>query len=916
MQEGLEEIFWEFIEEGQEFLTGLENSLSELEENPENSSCIDEAFRCIHTLKGNSSCFELENLTGLAHALEDVLGKVRDKKLTMSSDLLQDLIEGVDKIGLMLGEPENIESVECEDIIKRCEKWLGGKECEPVAEASVEAPKAENPFGHIKRKTHNFLYWMRLGSNDGSAFEDELSQMGEIHEKSEGEGFIDYLYETVLDQTFFEMLDFEIAVIEEHNANEEEIIEKKKESIKEEKSKSSNNSARQESFARINYQLLDKLIELSGELILCRNQFVRRLDQNLTQDFHALSTLINDMQDGLMMTRMQPFSIVSAKFPRMVRDTARKLGKKISFDVDGDWIEMDRTILEGAKSIFTHLVRNSLDHGIEMPEKRVTKGKKQEGKLKIAVSQNTGFVQFVISDDGGGIDPEKLKEKALSKGIITQQQSESMADDKALNLIYAPGFSTSGNVTDISGRGVGMDVVKTEVEKLGGSIHLESRLGEGTSFTIKLPQSMAILHSLVVRAHNQSYAIPRNNISEVIKINSSVEDSFQEVEGSTMLKHRGRLLPLLDLNTMITHSLTKGRIQEAKKIDSSVNPLTIIVIKQMEKSYGLIVEEVQYQEEVVIKPLNEFLEAFEIFTGMTILSTGKVCFILDVQSLAEKGGIRHTDVVSISGERTNGITTEPYFVFENRPMERFAIPIGQVAMIHHVPVEELAKCGTEYFINVLEDEYKVIDLADFVNCTKENLYDNETAYIIRLKGILGKWVIICRKLIGTEDFPIDLNFLKSQDRFILGNIIQQQTVTNFLDILMLDKEVSGKPLEANKSKILIVDDSRLSRKMIYEFLIDSGFEVFEAENGIDALQKIKQIDGLSLVMSDIEMPKMDGFEMVTSLRGENNLDIPVIALTSLNSKNIRDKALHAGFNELVLKFDTKNIVETLRRYTA
>ena len=200
------------------------------------------------------------------------------------------------------------------------------------------------------------------------------------------------------------------------------------------------------------------------------------------------------------------------------------------------WIE---PILEGAKSIFTHLVRNSLDHGVEHPDERIKSGKNPEGSIAVQVSQNTGFVQFEIIDDGGGINPEKLKEKALNKNIITQSQLENMSDDAALNLIYSPGFSTAGNITDISGRGVGMDVVKTEVEKLGGSISLKSELGSGTTFTIKLPQSMAILHSLIINSNDKSYAIPRNNISEVIRVNGNDTGSFKEVEGSTLLKHRG-----------------------------------------------------------------------------------------------------------------------------------------------------------------------------------------------------------------------------------------------------------------------------------------------------------------------------------------------------------------------------------------
>jgi two-component system, chemotaxis family, sensor kinase CheA len=908
MIEGLEEIFYEFIEEGLELLSGLENSLTDLEKSPDSEESIDEAFRCIHTLKGNSACFELVNLTELAHVLEDILGQVRDKKISVVPELLNHLIEGVDKIGLMLGDPDEIEGVNCEEIIEKCKVWLG-VDSKKNSESNKNH-EIKDPFLNSKVTTSNFLYWIRCGLECKEALQAELSQMGTIHESLEDQGFFDCLYETVLDKAFFEDLDYDISVIEEH-CDDEIVVKIKKEVLK--KQEAPKAKQRKEGFARISYTLLDKLIELSGELILCRNQFTRKLDRELTQDFHALSTLINDMQDGLMMTRMQPFSIVSSKFPRMVRDTARKLNKKVNFEVRGDSVEMDRTILEGAKSIFTHLVRNSLDHGIELPEARRAKGKDQEGNILIDVSQNTGFVQFLISDDGSGIDPQKLKEKALSKSIITQSQMEEMSDDAALNLIYSPGFSTNGNVTDISGRGVGMDVVKTEVEKLSGSISLKSDPSSGTLFTIKLPQSMAILHSLIIQANNQSYAIPRNNISEVIRVDGGDKESFKEIEGSTLLRHRGRLLPLLDLNTMINHSLSKDEVTSAKRVDIYSDVMTIIVVKQMEKSYGLIVENVQYQEEVVIKPLNEFLESFKIFTGMTILSTGKVCFILDVQALAEKGGIKHTDVVSISGEKVSSLTSESFFVFENSYNEQFAIPIGQVSMIHQVSLKELAICGESHFIDILGMEYKVIDLTDFINIKNCNLFDNETVYIVRVKGILGKWVIACKKLIGTQDFPINLNFLPSSDKYVVGNLIKDQTVINFLDLLQFDKTFHGNAISVDKAKVLVVDDSRLIRKVISQFLQSSGFEVVQADNGLEAISKIEG-DDFNLILSDIEMPKMNGFELVSSLKEKDIKDIPIIALTSLASKSVREKALDCGFDDLVLKFDTAGLVDVLKRY--
>ena len=919
MQEGLEELFLEFLEEGLELLAGLENSLAELEKDPDSEVSVDKAFRCIHTLKGNSACFELVTLTQLAHVLEDILGLVRDKKLIVSPELLQDLVEGTDKLGLILGVPEDMESIDCDQVIDKCKSWLGtptqGNQPPTTDNTPTESssPKTLNPFRHKELNTSNLLFWIRIELKDKDAFISEIDQLGTIHEALIEENHVDFLYETVLDKTFFELLDYEIIHIEESIFNNESIIERKKETIQKKEEVVKATTASKDNFARISYTLLDRLIELSGELLLCRNQFTRKLDEELTQEFSTLSTLINDMQDGLMMTRMQPFSKVSSKFPRMIRETARKLDKKVKFEVIGESIEMDRTILEGAKSIFTHLVRNSLDHGVEHPDERIKSGKNPEGSIAVQVSQNTGFVQFEIIDDGGGINPEKLKEKALNKNIITQSQLENMSDDAALNLIYSPGFSTAGNITDISGRGVGMDVVKTEVEKLGGSISLKSELGSGTTFTIKLPQSMAILHSLIINSNDKSYAIPRNNISEVIRVNGNDTGSFKEVEGSTLLKHRGRLLPLLDLNLMIENALSEETVEQAKNIQISSKPLNIIVIKQMEKSYGLIIDAVDFQEEIVIKPLNEFIEDFKIFTGMTILSTGKACFILDVHTLAEKGGIKHTDIVSISDETTISKASESFFTFENVKNEQFCIPIAQISMIHQVPTTDLAVCGSCQYIDILDDEYKIIDLADYLDCSSSDILKTEMVYIIRFKGIAGKWVIACKSLVGTKELDIDLDLLSSDNPLITGRLIKEQTVMTFLDLIQMDQVISNNKFIASNSKVLVVDDSKIFRSIIAKFLSSSGYEVTEAVNGEDALNKIST-DKFELILSDLEMPTMNGFEFATALK--EKLDIPILALSSLNSATVKEKAVKSGFDELIHKFDTKNLISVLKRYTA
>jgi CheY-like chemotaxis protein len=335
----------------------------------------------------------------------------------------------------------------------------------------------------------------------------------------------------------------------------------------------------------------------------------------------------------------------------------------------------------------------------------------------------------------------------------------------------------------------------------------------------------------------------------------------------------------------------------------------------MEKSYGLIVDKVQYQEEVVIKPLNEFLESFKIFTGMTILSTGKVCFILDTHSLASKGEIQYSEIVSISDKSSKSFSNESYFVFENCPNERYAIPIGQVEMIHQFKVSELARCGHDYFVDFDGKEYKVVDLANYVPSRAKNIFEeDDNIYIVRLKGLICDWVLGCKNLIGRKDYENNLQFLSTDCEVIVGQLIKGQTVTSFLDIISIDLKRSA--IKVNGSEeVLIVDDSRVVRNMMSQIFKSHGYKPITAENGSQAIQILKSTE-VSIIFSDLEMPGMNGFEMAVEIKEKDLSKATLVAFSSFKSDEFKSKAFESGYDHFLVKYDHENLLKYLEKDSA
>ena len=455
-----------------------------------------------------------------------------------------------------------------------------------------------------------------------------------------------------------------------------------------------------DSSIRVDVGLLDKVMNLVGELVLARNQVLQFANRMQDTSFLAASQRLNlittELQEGVMKTRMQPIGNIWSQFPRTVRDVALGCGKEVGIEMEGKETELDKTIIEAIKDPLTHLVRNSVDHGIELPEERVKAGKDRAGRLILRAFHEGGQVNIEITDDGAGLNVERLRKKAVERAVITAEQAARMTEREIFNLIFLPGFSTAEKVTNVSGRGVGMDVVKTNVEKIGGTVDVQSTPGRGTTVRVKIPLTLAIIPALVVTCGGDRYAIPQVSLLELVRLEADeVAKGIELVHGAPVYRLRGRLLPLVYLNRELKLA---ADARPAKEQDGAVN---IVVLQADERQFGLVVDEINDTEEIVVKPLRKQLKTVKTFAGSSIMGDGKVALILDVLGLAQRASVvTETRDRALSGKATEAAATagekQTFLLFAGPGDSRMAIPLSTLARLEEFPVAQVEMSGSQW----------------------------------------------------------------------------------------------------------------------------------------------------------------------------------------------------------------------------
>ncbi len=677
---------------------------------------------------------------------------------------------------------------------------------------------------------------------------------------------------------------------------------------------------------RVNVGLLDLLMNLAGELVLVRNQLTQSISNGQTENLGTiggrLDQVTSQLQEAIMKTRMQAIGTVFNKFPRVVRDLSQKLGKKCQLEVQGKDVELDKTIIEAISDPLTHLVRNSVDHGIELPLARIDQGKQEMGTIQLKAFHQSGKVMIEIRDDGKGIDAEVLKKKALEKNLFDAAQIEAMSDRDAVNLIFHPGFSTAEQVTDVSGRGVGMDVVRTNFDKLGASIEIETIVGKGTTIQISLPLTLAIMAALVVECGEHAFSIPQVNIRELVRIKASdIEGRIDSVNGAEVLKLRGHLLPLIRLRDALSIQ-TKGS-------DDLGGPqaINVVVVESGMTRYGLLVDNLVDYEEIVVKPLGRHMKDCVELAGATILGDGGISMILDVSGLAQKQGLTVIDQEAFHGSEDGGSGAlsdcETLILFENQEKESFAIPMTLVSRIERISNEEIDMVGGRELYHYHGQALPLLSLDRLISSNPRVSQDTYYIGVFNVGGVeLG---LVIPKLLDIRDFSLVLDE-GFREKGVLGSFVHEGGTVRVLDLFEiaelenpdwgLDTAPISERAESEKHTLLLVEDSDFFRKRVAEFLEESGYAVITAEDGAVGWEIVQnRYSEISVVITDIEMPVMDGFELTSHIKGsEAYKDKPVIALTSLASEENQAKGVSVGVDAYLIKLDKEQILATIKKF--
>jgi two-component system chemotaxis sensor kinase CheA len=546
------------------------------------------------------------------------------------------------------------------------------------------------------------------------------------------------------------------------------------------------NSAATDSTIRVDVGLLDKLMNLVGELVLVRNQVLQFTAQGADSAFLATSQRLNlittELQGSVMKTRMQPIGNVWGRLPRVVRDLATACGKQVRLEMEGKETELDKTIIEAIKDPLTHIVRNSVDHGIEKPDLRVARGKPEEGCLKMRAYHEGGQVNIEITDDGGGIDYERVKQKALQRGLITPEQVSNMSDHESLLLLFLPGFSTAEKITNVSGRGVGMDVVKTNIEKIGGTVDLQSQPSEGTTLKIKIPLTLAIIPALIVTSGGDRFAIPQVSLLELVRLEG--EQARQQIEfihGTAVYRLRGQLLPLAYLNRELN-------INEKSESDPAV--VSIVVLQADGHPFGLVVDEINDTAEIVVKPLGKQLKGVASFAGATIMGDGRVALILDVLGLAQRARVvtearDRTLLDNAAQARKTTDARQTLLLFDVGQGSRMAIPLSMVARLEVIPRSSVEHSGTQEVVRYRGQILPLIRVSKYipaVSVSETSNDDKEQSMQVVVYAEQGRSVgLVVDRIhdIVNETITVKRDACANG---IFGSIVIQDKVTDLLDV--------------------------------------------------------------------------------------------------------------------------------------
>jgi two-component system chemotaxis sensor kinase CheA len=753
----IDEIVKEFLVESYENLDRLDRDLVTLEKDPHSKETLASIFRTIHTLKGASGFLGFGKLEAVAHVGENLLSKLRDGIITINLEITSALLATVDAVRFMLGQIETTADPGNRDhsrLIEELTRLNEGTATPAGNSIRIDAPE-QGQLPLVKAATSSLIL---VQPEEPAILAPEPTPLLPATHIS-------------APLTAESPTSNRPSASQEHASAPAEGAEPRSAGIT-------------DSTIRVDVGLLDKLMNLVGELVLARNQVLQFTSQYADTSFLATSQRLNlittELQGSVMKTRMQPIGNVWNKLPRVVRDLATTCGKEVRIEMTGKETELDKTIIEAIKDPLTHIVRNSVDHGFERPDVRVGCGKSAEGCLMMRAYHEGGQVNIEISDDGGGIDGERVKAKALQRGLITAEQAARMSDHEALHLIFLPGFSTAEKITNVSGRGVGMDVVKTNIEKIGGTVDLQSQQGQGTALKIKIPLTLAIIPALIVTSGGDRFAIPQVSLLELVRLEAEqARAQIEFIHSVPVYRLRGQLLPLAYLNREL--KLTDG-VSNSTASDA----VNIVVLQADGHPFGLVVDEINDTEEIVVKPLGKQLKCVASFAGATIMGDGRVALILDVLGLAQRANVvteerNRTRNESSAHGRKSADSRQTLLLFEVSEGGRMAIPLSVVARLEEFPRSSVEYSGAQEVVRYRGQILPLIRVANYVPGAS-SIPDAQGPLQVVVYSEQGRSVGL---VVGRiNDIVMETITVKrhAHGKGIFGSVVIQDRVTDLIDV--------------------------------------------------------------------------------------------------------------------------------------
>ncbi|HEY4075521.1 MAG TPA: chemotaxis protein CheW [Rhizomicrobium sp.] len=869
----MDDLLREFLAETAESLAVLDVELVRFERETSDATILSNIFRLMHTIKGTCGFLGLPRLGAVAHAGENILGKFRDGELEVTPHAVTLILKAIDRIRSLLGEMEVTGSEPAGD------DGVLIDEINAMALGSAPAARAPSADDMPDFSDAGFPVAAELLVEVAHALKHEPGALSLIPPPSQPQAAVPQ------------------AVTAPDPATKQTATE-----VKEPAASSS---------IRVNVDVIENLMTLISELVLTRNQLLQmqrgQKDNEFKVPLQRLSHITSDLQDGVTRMRMQPIGNAWNKLPRIVRDLAVETGKKIELVMQGAETELDRQVLEMIKDPLTHMVRNSADHGIEDGVRRLAAGKPETGTITLDAYHESGHIFIRIADDGRGLDVDRIRQKAVANGLVSEAAVAAMSEQQILQFIFGAGFSTAEKITSVSGRGVGMDVVRTNIERIGGTIELSSVAGRGTTFLIKIPLTLAIVSALIVETAQQRFAIPQLNVIELVGVSDRSKARIETINTSPVLRLRDRLLPLVSLRRALG-------LEEA----GASHDRFVVVAQVGAGTFGIIVDRVFDTEEIVVKPVAPILRGTRFYVGNTILGDGSVIMILDPNGLSDAAGkidgadqkAEHGKPVSVQDR--NGDQAS-FLLFRAGGCELKAVPLELVSRIEGLDAATIEHVAGR---QVVQYRQHLMPLVPFDAGHQWKDHGQQEILVFSDNGrsmglAVDEVVDIVRDRMAIELSSGRPGLLGSA--IIAGKAVDVVDIGHFLTQAFTDWfEVSA--LHATTRRALLVDDSPFFRNLVAPLLTSANWKVTTASDGVEALKLREDGQQFDVIISDIEMPNLDGLALASAIRSDKRWsEVPLIALSSHAEEGDINAGRSAGFDEYLAKSDQARLQESLTR---